>query len=144
MDPVQPAEPNVITGVEENWTTVSGARMRFLHSGTGTPFLLIHGLLGYSFSWRYTIPALAPLRRVFAPDMLGTGLSERPADLDCSLTACASRMLEFMDRVDAPTFDLLGTSHGGGVAVRMAAIAPHRVTKLILVDPVNPWSPHGR
>jgi pimeloyl-ACP methyl ester carboxylesterase len=52
-------------------------------------------------------------------------------------------LLAFLDAVGVTSFDLLGTSHGGGVAVRMAALAPARVGKLVLSAPVNPWSGHG-
>jgi pimeloyl-ACP methyl ester carboxylesterase len=118
--------------------------MRYLRAGSGPPLLLIHGLLGYSFSWRFTFCALSDIREVFAPDLLGTGFSERPTDLNCSSEACAQRMLDLMSEIGAQTFDLVGTSHGGGVAVMMAAIAPKRVRRLVLVGPVNPWSKHGQ
>lgn len=123
---------------------IGGHRLRYLRAGSGRPLLLIHGLLGYSFSWRFNIPALADIREVFAPDLLGTGFSDRPRDFDCSSETCAQRMLQLMSEVGAENFDLVGTSHGGGVAVMMAALAPERVGKLVLVAPVNPWSKHGQ
>ena len=64
-------------GVEECWMDFDGARMRYLRAGSGPPLILLHGLLGYSFSWRYTLPALAPYATVYAPDMLGAGFSDR-------------------------------------------------------------------
>jgi 4,5:9,10-diseco-3-hydroxy-5,9,17-trioxoandrosta-1(10),2-diene-4-oate hydrolase len=76
--------------------------------------------------------------------LLGTGFSDHPRNLDCSSEACARRLLQLMDDVGASTFDLVGTSHGGGVAVMMATIAPERVRKLALIAPVNPWSKHGQ
>jgi pimeloyl-ACP methyl ester carboxylesterase len=104
---------------------------------------MIHGLLGYSFSWRFNFESLGRVREVIAPDLLGTGFSDRPRRLDCGVEACAGRMLRLMDSLGAESFDLVGTSHGGGVAVMLAALAPDRVRKLILVAPVNPWSKHG-
>jgi len=134
--------------VEEHWITLDGgpnsSRMRYLRAGTGPALLLVHGLLGYSFSWRFTIPTLAQHATVYAIDMLGTGFSDRPAKLDCSLKASAERLLQFMDRTDLASCDLLGTSHGGAVAMTAAALAPDRFRRLILVDPVNPWSAHGK
>lgn len=118
--------------------------MRYLQAGAGPPLLFLHGLLGYSFSWRFNLQPLSDIRQVFAPDLLGTGFSDRPSNLDCSAEACARRMLIFMDNLGAQTFDLAGTSHGGGVATLMASMAPERIRKLILVAPVNPWSKHGR
>ncbi len=49
-----------------------------------------------------------------------------------------------MDRIGLASCDLLGTSHGGAVAMLAASLAPDRFRKLILVDPVNPWSAHGK
>src|SRR5580700_247813 len=120
------------------------ARIRYLKAGAGPALLLVHGLLGYSFSWRFCTPALAKHATVYAIDLLGTGFSDRPAKLDCSFKASAQRVLQFMDKTGLASCDLLGTSHGGAVAMLAASLAPDRIRKLILVDPVNPWSAHGK
>ena len=136
------------TEIHEHFAQIGGARMRYLKAGSGPPLVLIHGLLGYSFSWRYTLPALAPHAAVYAVDMLGAGFSDHPADLDCSLRGAAQRVLQFADAVGLKTFDLLGTSHGGGVAMMLAAACADlprpKLRKLVLVAPINPWSQHGR
>jgi pimeloyl-ACP methyl ester carboxylesterase len=137
-------EPRHKFAVEERWITLDGARMRYLCAGSGRALLLVHGLLGYSFSWRFAIPALAQHSSVFAVDLMGTGFSDRPPDLDCSFRASAQRLLGFMDATGIASCDLLGTSHGGAVSMMLAALAPERVRRLILVDPVNPWSVHGK
>jgi pimeloyl-ACP methyl ester carboxylesterase len=118
--------------------------MRFLHGGSGPPLLLIHGLLGYSFSWRFNLPVLAKRFTVFAPDLLGAGLSERVPGMDCSMAAIARRLLQFLQGQGIEVFDLLGTSHGGAIAMMLAALATESkvsaVRRLILVDPAHPWS----
>ena len=133
---------------EEHWVTLDAprgsARVRYLRAGSGPALLLVHGLLGYSFSWRFAIPALAQHATVYAIDLLGTGFSDRPPGLDCSFKASAERLIQFMDKTGLAACDLLGTSHGGGVAVMAAALAPDHFRRLILVDPVNPWSAHGK
>jgi len=136
-------------GVEECWMDMDGGRMRYLRAGSGPALILLHGLLGYSFSWRYTIPALAPYATVYAPDMLGAGFSDRPAGLDHSMSGTARRLLRFIERLGISSFDLLGTSHGGAVAMMAAAecLAGNRdlhVRRLVLVTPVNPYSAHGQ
>ena len=123
--------------------------MRYLRAGSGPPLVLLHGLLGYSFSWRFNLPALAPYFTVFAPDMLGAGFSDRAARCDCGMRATARRMLQFLEQLGLSTFDLLGTSHGGAIAIMAAAesMKPQsrlRVRRLALVAPVNPYSAHGR
>src|ERR1700694_1813659 len=143
--------PPVRSLVEECWMDMDGARLRYLRAGSGPPVVLLHGLLGYSFSWRYTIPALAPYATVYAPDMLGSGFSHRPAGLDCSLRAVAQRLLGFVEKLGLSRFDLVGTSHGGAVAMMAAAqsldstaAGTAKMGKLVLVAPVNPYSAHGR
>lgn len=139
-----------------------GARMRYLRAGSGPALILLHGLLGYSFSWRYAIPALAPHATVFAPDLLGAGFSDRP-QIDHSMRATALRVLRFAENLGLSSFDLLGTSRGGAVAMCAAAICAEgsyaevkspaadgasggrlKVRRLVLVAPVNPYSAHGQ
>jgi pimeloyl-ACP methyl ester carboxylesterase len=129
--------------VEDLSITLDGARVCFQRAGAGPALLLVHGLLGYSFSWRNTIPALAHHATVYALDLPGTGFSDAPPGLNCSVRGCAERLLRFMDTLGISDCDLLGTSHGGAVAIIAASIAPERIRRLILVDPVNPWSEHG-
>ena len=99
--------------------------------------------MGYSFSWRFTMPALAPYATVYAIDNLGAGFSIARQGMDCSVRATAERVLQFADAVGIDGFDLLGTSHGGGVAMMVAAIcaeskqAAPRLRRLVLVAPVN-------
>jgi pimeloyl-ACP methyl ester carboxylesterase len=130
--------------LEDHWITLEGARMRYLREGSGRPLLLLHGLLGYSFSWRYVLPALAPYADVHAVDMLGVGFSDRPRGLNCCLQASAERLIGFLDAAGITSCDVLGTSHGGAVAMRAAALAPDRIQRLILVAPANPWSSLGK
>jgi len=139
-----PDSTPVVPNAEECWAELAGHRMRYLRAGNGPSVLLIHGLMAYSFSWRHTIPALVPVRTVIAPDLLGTGFSDQPSDLDYGLTAQASRLWKLLDDLGIETADVMGSSLGGGIAVRMTAMSPQRVNKLVLAAPINPWSRHGR
>jgi len=144
------AEPQI--QIEEHWLELADGRMRYLKAGSGPVLILIHGLMGYSFSWRFAIPALAPHATVYAIDNLGAGLSTTNEGMDCTVRATAERVLQFADALGIKDFDLLGTSHGGGVAIMVAAVCAERcverndrrLQRLILVAPVNPWSPHGK
>jgi len=138
--------------VEEHWLDLPDGRMRYLKAGSGRPLILVHGLMGYAFSWRFTIPALAPHAAVYAIDNLGAGLSTANEDIDCTVRPTAERVLQFANAAGIQDFDLLGTSHGGGVAIMVAAVCSERraerkdarLQRLILVAPVNPWSPRGK
>ena len=136
-------------GAEECWMEIDGARMRYLRAGSGPALILLHGLLGYSFSWRFTMPALAPYATVYAPDLLGAGFSDRAYGLNYSMRATAKRVVRFAEQLRLPSLDLLGTSHGGGVAMMaadefLAAGSEVKLNSLVLVAPVNPFSSHGK
>jgi pimeloyl-ACP methyl ester carboxylesterase len=141
------AAPPVGEGIEECWMDFDGARMRYLRAGSGPALILLHGLMGYSFSWRYAMPVVAPYRTVYALDALGAGFSDRPK-IDHSMRHTALRLLKFAENLGLTSFDLLGTSRGGAVAMCAAAECLERgnlrVQSLILVAPVNPYSRHGR
>lgn len=143
---VRAVDRNVV--IEECWLDLPDGRMRYLKAGSGPPLILIHGLMGYSFSWRFTIPAVVPHATAYAIDNLGAGLSRAREGMDCTVRATAERVLQFADALGITDFDLLGTSHGGGVAIMVAAICAEtkndRLRRLVLVAPINPWSAHGK
>lgn len=150
------AEERYIAG-EECWATFGDYRMRYLRVGPAQvsgglrpPLLLIHGFMGYSFSWRHNFRELSRERVVYAVDLLGVGHSDRPprGSVDFSLPAIADRMLGWIESMGLRGVDILGTSHGGGVAMFMAAHDARRATglvnRLILVAPANPFSTAGK
>ena len=139
---------NAEPAIKEHWMPLAGGRMRYLKAGSGRALILVHGLLAYSFSWRFVIPALSQCATIYAVDNLGAGFSPSVPGLDCSMGATADRILQFADSVGLDEFDLLGTSHGGAVAMMAAAHCADRgdsrLRRLILVAPANPFSPHGQ
>ncbi len=134
---------------EECWSTVAGHRMRYLRAGSGPALVLIHGLFGYSFSWRFNWEALAKEFTVYAVDLLGMGFSDRPLPgaLPYDLPTTADRMLAWMAQTAIRDAVLLGTSHGGGLALAMAARDRQKgsglIRILVPVAGVNPWTTRG-
>lgn len=124
----------------ERFISLQGSRMRCLISGQGPAVLLVHGLLGTADAWCCAARRLAALSTVYAPDALGIGGSDRRPDLDVSLRAAAARLIALMDDQQIERADVVGTSHGGAVAMMMAALYPDRVRSLTLMAPANPFS----
>ena len=122
------------------FTKIGGARMRCLESGEGPAVMLLHGLLGTAEAWAKTAERLAATSTVYAPDALGIGGSDRVAGLDVSLRATAARFVALMDAKRIQHADIVGTSHGGAVALMLAALYPERVRSLTLHAPANPFS----
>jgi pimeloyl-ACP methyl ester carboxylesterase len=127
------------TGYEEAFIDVAGARVHYLHAGTGKAMILIHGLVGSSANWRTNIDALAQHGSVYAIDLVNMGKSQRVAGLDPGLKATANRIVAIMDSLNLNKADIVGHSHGGAVALMLAALHPRRVRRLILFAPANPY-----
>jgi pimeloyl-ACP methyl ester carboxylesterase len=127
----------------DEWAQVDGLKFRFQRCGRGPALVLVHGLLGYSFSWRFAAPLLAAERETFALDMPGSGYSDVNDGLDCRLQSAAKRLLAFMDAMRISSCDLIGSSYGGTTALMAAAQDPERIRSLVLVSPANPWSKIG-
>ena len=124
----------------EEFVRVQAGRMRCLITGDGPPMLLLHGLLGTADAWGLATQQLAANSTVYAPDALGIGGSDRVPGLDVSLVATAARLIELMDARGIRQADVVGTSHGGSVALMLASLHPERIRSLVLHAPANPFS----
>ncbi|MGL5878739.1 MAG: alpha/beta fold hydrolase, partial [Xenococcaceae cyanobacterium] len=65
--------------------------------------------------------------------MVGSGRSDKP-QASYSLTYQAQFIKDFMDTLGIESATLIGNSMGGGAALQLALLFPHRVNKLVLVD----------
>jgi pimeloyl-ACP methyl ester carboxylesterase len=125
------------------WAEIDGQRLHYQKAGSGPPLLLIHGLLGGSFCWRFNISELSARRTVYAIDLAGQGLSDAPSRTDCGMRAQAARVTRFVDANHLGDVDVVASSWGGAIALLLAA-QDARVRSLVLAAPVNPWSLFGR
>jgi pimeloyl-ACP methyl ester carboxylesterase len=114
----------------------NGIKTNYLEAGKGDPVVLIHGsgpgVTSYA-NWRLVLPALAENFRVVAPDMVGFGFSERPANIQYGVQTWADQVVGLMDTLELPTAHLVGNSFGGAIALRIATQHPDRVGKLVLM-----------
>ena len=129
--------------IDEGFVLVGGAKIHYKRAGTGRPLLLLHGLVGSARNWRQNIGFLASDSRVYAVDLFNMGESERVPGLDAGLEATADRVAECMDALGLDEADVAGHSHGGAVAMMLAARHAHRVRRLILFAPANPFCDLG-
>ncbi len=118
-----------VGGVELHYRSWEGSNQGSVN------MLLVHGLGGSTFSWRYTAPALeSEGYRVVAVDLPGFGLSERRQGLDHTAPARAGRLWAFLDeRYPGEQWNLVGHSMGGAVVTAMALQEPQKVKSITLV-----------
>lgn len=123
----------------EAFVSVAGVKVHYQHAGSGHPLLLLHGLVGSARNWRRNIDFLARDASVYAIDLFNMGESERVPGLDAGLEATADRIVALMDELGLDEADIGAHSHGGAIAMMLAARHPNRVRSLILFAPANPF-----
>jgi pimeloyl-ACP methyl ester carboxylesterase len=102
--------------------------------GGATPLVLIHGAGASADTWVRNIPSLAEDRAVFAPDLIGHGLSEdRPHDGKPPQEMQVDHLIELIDAWKLDRVMLLGSSFGALLAALVTLERPEAVEKLVLV-----------
>ena len=106
-------------------------------TGEGPPVLLLHGFGGQIWVWEKQVAALSKRNRVYIPDLIGYGYSDRPK-VEYTPALFIDSVKQFMDQLGLRRASLIGTSMGGGIAWAFALTYPERVDKLVLIDSVPP------
>lgn len=92
------------------------------------PVVLLHGFTGDSSAWPEDL--FDPTRDVIAIDLLGHGTAPNaPESGTWSMEACVEHVMNLLQPYE--TFDLVGYSMGGRVAVAIAATHPSRIGRLV-------------
>jgi haloalkane dehalogenase len=114
-------------------------RMAWVESGPadGEVVLLLHGEPSWSFLYRKMLPVLAAAGlRAIAPDLVGFGRSDKPAEItDISY----AREVEWMralifDVLDLHAVTLVGQDWGGLIGLRLAAEHPDRFARIVTAN----------
>jgi len=106
--------------------------------GPDGAIVLLHDLPSGAFTWEPVLPQLAGTQRaVYAVDMLGYGLSERPWPSDTSVWGHADDLNFLFQQLGLTNIVLVGVGVGGGVAQVLATrLARDRVAALVLINTV--------
>lgn len=103
------------------------------------PILFVHGIGAgvSSFMWRKNFDALAQTSRVYAPDLLGFGLSDKPATAPYSADTYVELIADFIRDVLGAPAHIIASSLGAAYCVRVADEYPEIVNSLVLVSPTG-------
>lgn len=104
--------------------------------GSGAPVLLLHGsgpgVTAWA-NWRLVLPSLAERFRAVAPDIVGFGYTERPADARYAMDLWTRHAVGLLDALGIGRASIIGNSFGGGLALALATRHPDRVDRLVLM-----------
>jgi len=108
------------------------------------PLLTLHGWLDNAGSFARLAPRLATRYRVIALDLPGHGHS------DHLVTGASYQYLDYVqvvlaaaDALRLDRYSLLGHSLGAGIAALVAAAAPERIARLLLIEGLGPLGDDG-
>lgn len=99
------------------------------------PVLFVHGMVLSASIWEPQLAHLGRTRRTIALDVRGHGDSAPPEDGNYAPASCATDVFAVLDELGIDRVAIVGNSFGACIGLAAAAIAPHRIAQLILVDP---------
>jgi pimeloyl-ACP methyl ester carboxylesterase len=111
----------------------------FVDEGHGPPVLLLPGFPASSLLWREFVPVLATRFRVLAPDLLGTGSSDKPSAAPLHPGAQADYLRDLLTELGVARFAVVGHGIGGTIAQILAVGGG--VQAMVLMDPAAPDDP---
>ena len=109
----------------------------YVDEGAGEPVILIHGIPTWSYLWHRLIPVLSEQNRVIAPDLIGFGYSDKSDNFDRSIARQTEMIDALMEKMGIEQANIVAHDIGGGVALRLATLYPHRVNKLCVMNSVS-------
>ena len=122
-----------------HWTELAGGlRMHYVDEGPSDadPVLMLHGEPSWSYLYRRMIPAFAAAGfRAVAPDLIGFGKSDKPADRDdYSYQSHMEWLTEWLLALDLRRITLVCQDWGSLLGLRMAAEQPDRFDRIVVAN----------
>ncbi|GAC1411882.1 MAG: haloalkane dehalogenase [Actinomycetota bacterium] len=118
-----------------HYVGTDGVRIHYVDEGPhdAPPVLLLHGEPSWSFLYRTMIPVLLEAgHRAVAPDLVGFGRSDKPADRnDYTYQRHIDWMLAVVEALDLRNITLFCQDWGGLIGLRLVADHPQRFSRVI-------------
>ena len=113
-------------------------RIHYVDEGppSASPILLMHGEPSWSFLYRKIIASLAPRgHHVVAPDLVGFGRSDKPADQsDYTFERHVRWMSDWLDATRLTDTTLFCQDWGGLIGLRLVAAFPEKFARVVVAN----------
>ncbi len=125
----------------DNLPSAQGLRLHYLDEGpadAAVTALCLHGNPSWSYLYRHMIPVFtAAGLRVVAPDLIGFGRSDKPAEEGWhQFDRHRQVLLEFVDQLDLHNVMLVCQDWGGLLGLTLPPAMPMRFTRLLVMNTV--------
>jgi len=96
--------------------------------------LLLHGNPTWSFFYRNAVRALSPTIRCIAPDHIGMGLSEKPANYDYTLATRIADVEALVASLGLKRVHLVVHDWGGAIGFGFATRRPEMIGRIVILN----------
>jgi pimeloyl-ACP methyl ester carboxylesterase len=114
---------------------MGSGEVNLFRRGSGRPVVVLHAA-GGAGAWNPYLQRLSEHFDVLAPDHPGFGRSDELPEIE-TVPQLAQHYVRLLDALGLERIDLVGASFGGWIAAELAAAAPDRVERLVLMAPAG-------
>jgi epoxide hydrolase 4 len=132
-------ETNKENKINSQYILTNGIQLHCMSAGEGEPIILLHGFPEHWYSWRHQIPMLAEYGQVFAPDLRGYNLSDKPEGVkNYDIDILVDDVMGIIASTGARQATVMGHDWGGALAWWLAIRHPEAVKKLVVMNCPHP------
>lgn len=113
------------------YVDIAEGQMHYRYAGDGEPVILLHMSGSSSDEFEKVGDILANDHRVYAPDLLAFGYSDRPPCV-YTMQQHAETIIEFMESLNIKSAFFVGNLVGANISVHVALLCPDRVKGMFL------------
>jgi haloalkane dehalogenase len=132
----------ILRGLEDEYPfashllDVGGALLHYLDEGprAAEPLVFVHGNPTWSFYWRHAVRRFSGAHRCIAPDHVGCGLSDKPADYPYVLGRHIGNLERLLDHLALERITLVVHDWGGPIGLGFAGRHPERIARLVITN----------
>lgn len=126
---------------DAKYVDIDGVSLYYTQEGLGKPVIFLHGFMTSSHLWRGITPGLTYGNTIYALDLMGSGLSEKPQNQTYSIDTYVNQLSKFIEGFHLENPIIGGHDIGGSIAALYAVRNPGKVRKLIVMNaPLFPGS----
>jgi pimeloyl-ACP methyl ester carboxylesterase len=127
--------------LEHRFTEASGTRIHYVTRGEGKPIVFMHGFPQFWFLWRNQLADLGDDHAVFAPDLRGFNLSDKPEEVEAyRMRHLLGDLKALVEELGIAPFTLVGHDWGGIVSWAFALKYPELLERFVILDSPPPFT----
>jgi len=125
---------------ESHYIEVDGSKLHYVDEGSGDPILFLHGNPTSSYLWRNILPAVTPVGRGIALDLIGMGKSEKP-DIEYRFFDHVTYVEGFIELMGLKNLTLVIHDWGSALGFHYAMRHEHNMKGLAFMEAIMAPAP---